>query len=68
MIISNTCVITLSQLLEWQNKLLENQKSALRIASNETNETVKAFYIDNANTIQSQLDFLMRLIEQAKIA
>ena len=68
MLISNTCVVTLSQLLEWQAKLLENQKSALKIASNETNETIKAFYIDNANTIQTQLDLLNRLIETAKQA
>ena len=66
MIISNTCVITLTQLLKWQTKLLDSQKQALKIAVNETNETVKAFYINNSEVIQNQLDFLNRLIEQAK--
>lgn len=68
MIISNTCVVTLSQLLEWQTKLLDSQKQALKIAINETNETVKAFYINNSEVIQNQLDLLNRLIEQAKVA
>jgi len=68
MIISNTCVVTLSQLLEWQTKLLQAQKKALKIAVNETNETVKAFHIDNSEVIQNQLDLLNRLIEQAKVA
>ena len=68
MIISNTCVVTLSQLLEWQTKLLQAQKKALKIAVNETNETVKAFHIDNSEVIQNQLDLLHRLIEQAKVA
>lgn len=66
MIISNTCVVTLSQLLEWQTKLLQAQKEALNIAVKENNETVKAFYINNSEVIQNQLDFLNRLIEQAK--
>ena len=68
MIISNTCVVTLSQLLEWQTKLLQTQKEALNIAVKENNETVKAFYINNSEVIQNQLDFLNRLIEQAKVA
>lgn len=68
MIISNTCVVTLSQLLEWQTKLLNSQKKALKVAVSETNETVKAFHIDNAEVIQNQLDLLNRLIEQAKVA
>ena len=68
MIISNTCVVTLSQLLEWQTKLLQAQKKALKIAVSETNETVKAFHIDNSEVIQNQLDLLNRLIEQAKVA
>ena len=68
MIISNTCVVTLSQLLEWQTKLLNYQKKALKFAINETNETVKAFYINNSEVIQNQLDLLNRLIEQAKEA
>ena len=68
MIISNTCVVTLSQLLEWQTKLLQTQKQALNIAVKENNETVKAFYINNSEVIQNQLDFLNRLIEQAKVA
>lgn len=66
MILSNTCCVTLSQLLEWQTKLLQTQKEALKIASNENNETIKAFYIGNAEVIQNQLDFLNRLIEQSK--
>lgn len=68
MIISNTCVVTLIQLVEWQTKLLDSQKQALKIAVNETNETVKAFYINNSEVIQNQLDLLNRLIEQAKVA
>lgn len=68
MIISNTCVVTLSQLLEWQTKLLNSQKKALKIAVSETNETVKAFHINNSEVIQNQLDLLNRLIEQAKVA
>ena len=68
MIISNTCVVTLSQLLEWQTKLLQKQKEALKISVNETNETVKSFYINNAEVVQNQLDLLNRLIEQAKVA
>jgi len=68
MIISNTCVVTLSQLLEWQTKLLQTQKEALNIAVKENNETVKAFYINNSEVIQNQLDLLNRLIEQAKVA
>lgn len=68
MIISNTCVVSLRQLLEWQTKLLDSQKQALKIAGNETNETVKAFYINNAEVVQNQLDLLNRLIEQAKVA
>ena len=68
MIISNTCVVTLSQLLEWQTKLLQEQKEALKISVNDTNETVKAFYINNAEVVQNQLDLLNRLIEQAKVA
>ena len=68
MIISNTCVVTLSQLLEWQTKLLNSQKKALKVAANETNETVKAFHINNSEVIQNQLDLLNRLIEQAKVA
>lgn len=68
MIISNTCVVKLSQLLEWKTKLLDSQKQALKIAVNETNETVKAFYINSSEVIQNQLDLLNRLIEQAKAA
>lgn len=68
MIISNTCVVTLRQLLEWQTKLLNSQKKALKIAVSETNETVKAFHINNSEVIQNQLDLLNRLIEQAKVA
>lgn len=68
MIISNTCVVTLSQLLEWQTKLLNSQKKALKVAVSETNETVKAFHINNSEVIQNQLDLLNRLIEQAKVA
>ena len=68
MIILNTCVVTLSQLLEWQTKLLDSQKKALKMAVNETNENVKAFHIDNSEVIQNQLDLLNRLIEQAKVA
>lgn len=68
MILSNTCCVTLSQLLEWKTKLLNSQKQALKIAVNETNETVKAFYINNSEVIQNQLDLLNRLIEQAKVA
>lgn len=68
MIISNTCVVTLSQLLEWQTKLLQTQKEALNIAVKENNETVKAFYINNSEVIQNQLDLLNKLIEQAKVA
>lgn len=68
MIISNTCVVTLSQLLEWQTKLLQTQKKALKVAVSETNETVKAFHINNSEVIQNQLDLLDRLIEQAKVA
>lgn len=68
MIISNTCVVTLSQLLEWQTKLLQTQKKALKVAVSETNETVKAFHINNSEVIQNQLDLLNRLIEQAKVA
>ena len=68
MIISNTCVVTLSQLLEWQTKLLQTQKEALSIAVKENNETIKAFYINNSDVIQNQLDLLNRLIEQAKVA
>ena len=68
MIISNTCVITLTQLLKWQTKLLDSQKQALKIAVNETNETVKAFYINNSEVIQNQLDLLNRLIETSKRA
>ena len=66
MIISNTCVVTLSQLLEWQTKLIQTQKEALNIAVKENNETVKALYIDKSVVIQNQLDLLNRLIEQAK--
>lgn len=68
MIISNTCVVKLSLLLEWQTKLLQTQKEALNIAVKENNETVKAFYINNAEVVQNQLDLLNRLIEQAKVA
>lgn len=68
MIISNTCVVTLSQLLEWQTKLLNSQKKALKVAVSETNETIKAFHINNSEVIQNQLDLLNRLIEQAKVA
>lgn len=68
MIISNTCVVTLSQLLEWQTKLLQTQKEDLNIAVKENNEIVKAFYISNSEVIQNQLDLLNRLIEQAKVA
>lgn len=68
MIISNTCVVTLSQLLEWQTKLLQTQKEALNIAVKENNETVKAFHINNSEAIQNQLDLLNKLIEQAKVA
>ena len=68
MIISNTCVVTLSQLLEWQTKLLQTQKEALKMAVSENNETVKAFHINNCEVIQNQLDLLNRLIEQAKVA
>lgn len=57
MIISNTCVVKLSQLLEWQTKLLQTQKEALNIAVKENNETVKAFYINNAEVVQKPIRF-----------
>ena len=68
-VIKEECsLLTLKEVLEWQTKLLQGQKEALKISVNETNETVKAFYINNAEVVQNQLDLLNRLIEQAKVA
>ena len=66
MIISNTCVVKLSQLLEWQTKLLQTQKEALKMATYK--DALKNYYLHNAEVIQNQLDLLNRLIEQAKVA
>lgn len=66
MIISNTCVVTLSQLLEWQTKLLQEQKEALRMAAYK--DALKDCYLRNAQSVQNKLDLLNKLIEQAKVA
>ena len=66
MIISNTCVVTLGQLLEWQTKLLQSQKEALKMAAYK--DALKDCYLHNAQVVQNQLDLLNRLIEQAKEA
>lgn len=66
MIILNTCVVTLSQLLEWQTKLLQAQKEALKMATYK--DALKDCYLHSAEVAQNQLDLLNRLIEQAKVA
>ena len=66
MIISNTCVVTLRQLLKWQTKLLQTQKEALKMATYK--DALKGCYLHNAEVVQHQLDLLNRLIEQAKLA
>ena len=64
MIISNTCVVTLSQLLEWQTKLLQTQKEALKMSAYK--DALKDCYLHSAEVALNQLDLLNRLIEQAK--
>lgn len=58
-------VITLNELLVWQNKMLETEKQFLVKATQTKDDVMKKYHLSNASVVHNQLSFLERLINQA---
>lgn len=58
-------VITLNELLIWQNKMLETEKQFLVKAAQTKDDVMKKYHLSNASVVHNQLSFLERLINQA---